>query len=153
MNALSWYIAPRYNGTPLYRKFHCGDKRISRSSCLLHNGNSYTGKTASLYWSSLQNISRQGTDLLYWAITVYDNMRWLKADSWLAPSQWETVSHWLGANQGSALGLTWFAESPWRLTECRRPADGILTGLPRTLPAAKSAPPGHVVNKETLANY
>ena len=32
-----------------YRKSHCGDKTIVRSS-YLHNGNSYTGETASLYW-------------------------------------------------------------------------------------------------------
>ena len=32
-----------------YRKFHCGDKMVVRSS-YLHNGISYTGKTASLYW-------------------------------------------------------------------------------------------------------
>ena len=32
-----------------YRKSHCGDKRILRPS-YLHNGISYTGKTASLYW-------------------------------------------------------------------------------------------------------
>ena len=32
-----------------YRKSHCGDKTVVRSS-YLHNGISYTGKTASLYW-------------------------------------------------------------------------------------------------------
>ena len=32
-----------------YRKSHCGDKTIVRSS-YLHNGISYTGKTISLYW-------------------------------------------------------------------------------------------------------
>ena len=32
-----------------YRKSHCGDKTILRPS-YLHNGISYTGKTASLYW-------------------------------------------------------------------------------------------------------
>ena len=33
------------------RKSHCGDKTVVRSS-YLHNGISYTGKTASLYWIS-----------------------------------------------------------------------------------------------------
>ena len=32
-----------------YRKSHCGDKTILRSS-YLHNGTSYTGKMTSLYW-------------------------------------------------------------------------------------------------------
>ena len=32
-----------------YRKSHCGDKTILRSS-YLHNGISYTGKMTSLYW-------------------------------------------------------------------------------------------------------
>ena len=34
-----------------YRKSHCGDKTVVRSS-YLHNGISYTGKMASLYWIS-----------------------------------------------------------------------------------------------------
>ena len=32
-----------------YRKSHCGDKTVVRSS-YLHNGISYTGKMSSLYW-------------------------------------------------------------------------------------------------------
>ena len=32
-----------------YRKSHCGDKTVVKSS-YLHNGISYTGKTVSLYW-------------------------------------------------------------------------------------------------------
>ena len=34
-----------------YRKSHCGDKTVERSS-YLHNGISYTGKMSSLYWFS-----------------------------------------------------------------------------------------------------
>ena len=34
-----------------YRKSHCGDKTVVRSS-YLHNGISYTGKITSLYWIS-----------------------------------------------------------------------------------------------------
>ena len=34
-----------------YRKFHCGDKTVVRSS-YLYNGISYTGKMSSLYWTS-----------------------------------------------------------------------------------------------------
>ena len=42
-----------------YRKSHCGDKTVVRSS-YLHNGISYTGKTASLYWISPLAISMAG---------------------------------------------------------------------------------------------
>ena len=35
-----------------YRKSHCGDKTVVRSS-YLHNGISYTGKMTSIYWISL----------------------------------------------------------------------------------------------------
>ena len=37
-----------------YRKSHSGDKRVIRSS-YLHNGISYTGEMASLYWISPRN--------------------------------------------------------------------------------------------------
>ena len=43
---------PRFNIKMLsyqYRKSHCGDKTVVRSS-YLHNGISYTGKMSSLYW-------------------------------------------------------------------------------------------------------
>ena len=45
-----------------YRKSHCGDKTVVRSS-YLHNGISYAGKT-SLYWDRPQGISSNGIDLL-----------------------------------------------------------------------------------------
>ena len=44
---------PRFNikmSSYQYRKSHCGDKTVVRSS-YLHNGISYTGKTTSLYWN------------------------------------------------------------------------------------------------------
>ena len=47
-----WTHGPRFNikmSFYQYRKSHCGDKTIVRSS-YLHNGISYTGKTTSLYW-------------------------------------------------------------------------------------------------------
>ena len=43
---------PRFNikmSSYQYRKSHCGDKTVVRSS-YLHNGVSYTGKMKSLYW-------------------------------------------------------------------------------------------------------
>ena len=39
-----------------YRKSHCGDKTVVRSS-YLHDGISYTGKMSSLYWISPQVVS------------------------------------------------------------------------------------------------
>ena len=43
---------PRFNKKMTsyqYRKYHCGDKTVVRSS-YLHNGISYNGKVSSLYW-------------------------------------------------------------------------------------------------------
>ena len=39
-----------------YRKSHCGDKTVVRSS-YLHNGISYTGKMPSLYWTKTQGVT------------------------------------------------------------------------------------------------
>ena len=39
-----------------YRKSHCGDKTVVRSS-YLHNGISYTGKMTSLYWIGAQGAA------------------------------------------------------------------------------------------------
>ena len=55
---LTWITGPWFNikmSSYQYRKSHCGDKTVVRSS-YLHNGISYTGKMTSLYW-----ISPQGT--------------------------------------------------------------------------------------------
>ena len=47
-----------------YRKSHCGDKTVGRSS-YLHNGISYTGKMSSLYWfRPLKSILKSLKDLL-----------------------------------------------------------------------------------------
>ena len=40
-----------------YRKSHCGDKTVVRSS-YLHNGISYTDKMSSLYWDGTQAPSQ-----------------------------------------------------------------------------------------------
>ena len=55
-NFTSSYSGPRFNikmSSYQNRKSHCGDKKVVRSSHL-HNGISYTGKTASLYWIGAQ---------------------------------------------------------------------------------------------------
>ena len=41
-----------------YRKSHCGDKMVVRSS-YLHNGVSYTGKMSSLYWIGALTLTPQ----------------------------------------------------------------------------------------------
>ena len=49
-----WNTGPWFNikmSSYQYRKSHCGDKTVVRSS-YLHNGISYTGKMTSLYWFS-----------------------------------------------------------------------------------------------------
>ena len=49
-------VRPRFNikmSSYQYRKSHCGDKTVLRSS-YLHNGISYTGKMTSLYWIRAQ---------------------------------------------------------------------------------------------------
>ena len=46
------YTGPRFNikmSSYQYRKSHCGDKTVVRSS-YLHYGISYTSKMSSLYW-------------------------------------------------------------------------------------------------------
>ena len=51
-----WWPGPWFNikmSSYRYRKYHCGDKTVVRSS-YLHNGISYTGKMASLYWIRAQ---------------------------------------------------------------------------------------------------
>ena len=45
-----------YKTTYQYRKSHCGDKTVVRSS-YLHNGITYTGKAVSLYWIGSQLLS------------------------------------------------------------------------------------------------
>ena len=40
-----------------YKKSHCGDKTVVRSS-YIHNGIYYTGKTTSLYWIRAQHLSK-----------------------------------------------------------------------------------------------
>ena len=62
-----WKTGPRFNikmSSYQYRKSDCGDKTVVRSS-YLHNGISYTGKMASLYWFSPLNILHYVYDIQY----------------------------------------------------------------------------------------
>ena len=57
VKASEWTTGPWFNikmPSYQYRKSLCGDKTVVRSS-YLHNGISYTGKMASLYWIGPQN--------------------------------------------------------------------------------------------------
>ena len=50
---------PRFNikmSSCQYRKSHCGDRTVVRSS-YLHNGVTYTGKMSSLYWSGALELT------------------------------------------------------------------------------------------------
>ena len=78
-----------------YRKPHCGDKTILRPS-YLHNGVSYTGKMASLYW-----IRAQG-------IIVLTQFVWYIPVSTPRPS-----SHW-GRDKMAIISQTIFSNAfPW----------------------------------------
>ena len=59
------YPGPRFNlkmSSYQYRKSHCGDKTVVRSS-YLHNGISYTGKMSSLYWIGAQGFNTSSASL------------------------------------------------------------------------------------------
>ena len=109
---------PRFNikmSSYQYRKFHCGNKTVVRSS-YLHNGISYAGKMSSLYWIRALVASHYLSLCVYFVSKVtHWNSKLLRNDNkwniygWLsrhhfvyAPSQWETmlqcdvVFHWLG---------------------------------------------------------
>ena len=58
MSTMGMITGPRFNikmPSYQYRKSHCRDKTVVRSS-YLHNGISYTGKMASLYWIRAQGF-------------------------------------------------------------------------------------------------
>ena len=64
-----------------YRKSHCGDKTVVRSS-YLHNGISYSGKTTSLYWIRAlnyyymftQNVSVESVFITFLQLTRWGRM-------------------------------------------------------------------------------
>ena len=59
-----------------YRKSHCGDKTVVRSS-YLHNGIFYTGKMASLYWIRAPVFSIHNTDSVPKLCTQPIKQKWL----------------------------------------------------------------------------
>ena len=85
-----WYLGPdsMKRSSYKYRKSHCGDKMVVRSS-YLHYGISYTGKMTSLYWISpliitnvLQIISRH-----YFEESMFDKMFPSQLGRWGFPNR------------------------------------------------------------------
>ena len=66
------------------RKSHCGDKRVIRSS-YLHNGISYTGNMASLYWTNPWS-QKHSYNQQVWTLTV------LYANEWLLFPNFDTTN-------------------------------------------------------------
>ena len=109
----SWTLqtpGPRFNikmSSYQYRKSHCGDKTVVRSS-YLHNGISYTGKMASFYWSRpllatfssfwSGQLSSRWSDRRecswWWAQTVQGLFEYTSALLWTWHGQWLATSHW-----------------------------------------------------------
>ena len=71
-----------------YRKSHCGDKTILRPS-YLHNGISYTGKMASLYWFSPRLASYNKTNKEHSERRPPPRLIW---GMWNSLARYETVS-------------------------------------------------------------
>ena len=80
-----------------YRKSHCGDKTVVRSS-YLHNGISYTGKTASLYWFSPQSSQTmlacqlwltRNQNVWHWTQNVWC---WVSSKYWLILKKCNTMA-------------------------------------------------------------
>ena len=65
------YTGPWFNikmASYQYRKSHCGDKTVVRSS-YLHNGISYIGKMSSLYWiRALDSYEQTSVDYVSWVL-------------------------------------------------------------------------------------
>ena len=83
-----------------YRKSHCRDKTILRPS-YLHNGISYTGETASLYWIGAQVSILLTHRVVYW--DSISNVLYATAFTlYLAKAIPDSKVH--GANMGSIWG-------------------------------------------------
>ena len=76
-----------------YRKSHCGDKTVVRSS-YIHNGISYTGKMSSLYWIGAQGIKRHSIDL------ISENNQ---------PNTWEAFNVWCVSY---SVLISWWCREP-----------------------------------------
>ena len=58
----------------LYRKSHCEDKTVVRSS-YIHNGISFTHKMTSLYWIRAQKLSYWPGSYMKFSMPTYDGLR------------------------------------------------------------------------------
>ena len=134
-DTVQWGPGPRFNikMSYQYRKSHCGDKRVVRSS-YLHNGIFCTGKMRSLYWiraqgaGTIQRCYLTSIGIPFTKITQSFYLRfigpseiWMKfqisnikanfTDWWLRYFWWNcpqlivTGYHWWYVNIGSGNGL------------------------------------------------
>ena len=96
-----------------YRKSHCGDKTVIRSS-YLHNGISYTSKTTSLYWIRARLTYRQAQTGGQLPITARrrDKLPWIPYASlgvvaWQPPNNNKTpiTTRPVDQNQGISLPI------------------------------------------------
>ena len=97
---------PRFNikmSSYQYRKSHCGDKTVVRSS-YLHNGISYTGKMTSLYWIRAQwdtnwnsnNFIQENVfeNVICEMVAILFRGRWVKSQcSAKALAKWGQMTH------------------------------------------------------------
>ena len=84
----------QYTGKTLYRKFHCGDNMVVRSS-YLHNGNSYTGKMSFLYWDTPLEASFQTLTLTFWG-----------RDKWLTFCRTQFQRHFIDENVAISIKIS-----------------------------------------------
>ena len=100
-----------------YRKSHCGDKTVVRSS-YLHNGISYTGKMTSLYWF--------GPLVLHFNMLLFCKLGFFSAFSWYTfyntmhiffhICYLKTVKMWYGVHYAyyhNLLFQEYFITEPW----------------------------------------
>ena len=99
-----------------YRKSHCGDKTVVRSS-YLHNGISYTGKMTSLYWiGALVSLSGKAVRLFTMPVIIGMN-------SWYGThprhiSKLNEATDYYFANTFFYVSWLWkYFKSPWLTDE------------------------------------
>ena len=85
-----------------YRKSHCGDKTVVRSS-YLHNGISYTGKMSSLYWIRALVPNRPSATTIQTTMAqcmVHDDVMIWKRLPHYWTFVWESIGHWTIPEKG-----------------------------------------------------
>ena len=99
-----------------YRKSHCGDKTVVRSS-YLHNGISYTGEMSSLYWIGSQQISLLLSNMVCRTLTNISVREWHR-HLWFTSRVWSFCTWHLDQWKDNSLAYISLA------TMCRPQVDG-----------------------------